>query len=287
MLIKKIISKDDYQNGLNYLFDFYPYNIHLLSAFEKTSFNRTLLMLKYDIDNQIIPDISSDKYVEEFICYHDSIVKGIAIKASFAEYAYALDYEEYYIIVADDSVVFQNLLQKINKHKCKFEIITFRNKERSYLQNRFCNSYSHFWNVYLIQPEESIGLCHRFKPSHVEGMTIGTSNEVSPLRYYAFSVNGISGYNVWTYFENKRPIFAASIMPYFRKTAELKIFVINEELAFPDRASDFLKGIVSLSSDNYENAAVRIKEPNKMVSLILNSGHFKLISKEQHIHLEV
>ena len=243
-------------------------------------------MLKYDIDNQIVPDVSSDKYVQEYICYHDNKVQGIAIKASFTEFSYALDYEDYYIIVADESEIFQHLLHKLKKHKCKFEIITFRDQERSYLQNRIRNSYSHFWDVYLIQPENSFGLCHRFMPSHVDGMTIVTSNEVSPLRFYAFSTNGISGYKVWTYFENNRPIFAASIMPYFRKTAELKIYVINEELAFPDRASDFLKRIVSLSSNNYENAAVRIKEPNRVVSLILNSGSFKLISKEQHIHME-
>lgn len=286
MLIKKIVSQDDFQNGLHYLFDFYPHNIHLLSAFEKTSFDRMLLMLKYDINDQIVSDISSDKYVEEYICYHDNKVLGIAIRASFTEFAYALDYEDYYIIVADESVIFQNLLNKLKKHKCKFEIITFRDKERSYLQNEIRNSYSHFWDVYLIQPGESIGLCQPFMPSHVKGMNIEKSNEVSPLRYFEFSTNGIDGYNVWTYFENNRPIFVASIMPYFRKTAELKIFIINENLDSPERASDFLKGIVYLSSDYYENAAIRIKAPNKVVSLILECGHFKLISKEQHIHLE-
>ena len=291
-MVKRVNDNTDtYLDGYKYLLSHYPGVIHMLSAYELTSFKRTLVMLEYDFHGLFNFGSFSDKDIERFVCHSGTQVKGVAVRAYFEEYTEALDYEEYLIILADDYDCFNELYDVVKKRNGKYEVITFREEERKYLEKKCNDIYIHFWDVYLINAN-SQGLSTLpieygpFSDEFIDLIKQEKTDESNPMRYYMFANKGIDGYSVWAYFEDGNLVMFASVMPYFNDVAEIKIAMIEDCIKSPKSAVYFLESIVRLKTPQYNKAVLRVKNYSEALNSILNESSFKKISEEQHFHLE-
>lgn len=291
MVVKVFDNTYDYYLGYEYLLKKYPNDIHMISAFELTSFKKTILMLQYDFHGTMDLNPLDGNEIERFVYYSESEVKGVAIRAYFEEYTFALDYEEYIIVIADNPDVFHELLNKSHKRKGKYEIITFRVLERTFLGKKCGEATVHSWKVYLVKANESFEKMSEieyepFSNKYIDKVKGKEADETNPLRYYMFAQNGIEGYSSWVYLEGGNPIMVASVLPYIDGVPEVKLFMIENAISQPKIAVRFLEGIIKIAIPQCDKAVLRIKCPCTAIKSLLNTGRFKNISEEQHLHLE-
>lgn len=291
MLIDIDECSKEYEDAYNYILSSFENDLHLHSAFCGEVFERTLKMLRYDLYGKDCLLEVSGINIDRISLYKNNEVRGVAISARFNEFMHMLNYEEYIIIIADDYESFKNLYDRICLNVCKYELITFREREREYLRKLVQESEIHFWKLYDVGTVEyPCGVDIKYAPFSmvdIQDVSIKETDENTPSRYYSFSMSGMNKYKVWTLYEEKGiPVLVASIMPYFKTVAEIKLFIVNIERITPMEAALFMKMIVSKSSDIYESAVFRVKNASNTINDIIKFGKFKCISEEQHIHVE-
>lgn len=276
---------------MKYIKSNFEEDLHFYAAFDGSIFDRTAKMLQFDLYGLESVVGISDSSIERMIIYDDDIVIGVAVCVFFKEFIHVLDYERYMIIAADSKEVFCKLLAYMNINKSRLELITFRNRERQFLEEYKRQSYIHYWNVYEIMPHEVQDEISRipftkFRLKDMEGLDLDGKSESNPIRYSFFQNSNLEGYSVWTLHNDEgMPVFVGSVIPYVDRIAEIKIFIIAEELCCPQSVANFMRGIVGECVGSYDSAIFRVKRCSELISKILSIGNFKCISQEQHIHI--
>lgn len=285
----KLIYDYNGKEGIGYFEQLLPESCHAIAGYTGVSFANTLRMLYYDLKNgQIVklPDLSG---MERIVMLNSQgQLVGAAVSHYIPQFCYALDYEQYLIIAAENAYIFFRMLYKVRKSVPKFELITFREKERKFIAHtRLLSDCKdiHYWHLYRITPFDSSISARRtnFLPVLPNSYI---SVEAMPHRYLAFANAGLSEYNVMVLSDiNDEPIAICSLLPYTTNQRELKLWYRNDAANCPREIASFLQKAVYETMGLQGCAIWRIKNPTDIEQAIIKEGRFICVGQEEHYHL--
>ena len=286
MICNTIVQDSHAGLGLTYLEALLPQSYHALAGYSGTGFAATVRMLHYDLLQQIIqapPTAGIDRLVS---LDNRGRVTGAAVSHFLPQFADALDYEQYLIVAADTSADFFSLLHQLRKPVPKFELITFRDQERNFLQDAgladACHAL-HRWQLYQITARSSdipAYLADQIPPLPDSPVRI----EALPQRYCAFAGADIPSYSVWRLDDQDgQPLAICSLLPYCQHQ-EAKLWYRADATQHAPQIAAFLGKVLYLAAGQAGSAIWRIKEPNAVEQAILQAGLFHCVGQEAHYH---
>lgn len=292
MHIQPVISHKEYIQGLEYLQNLFPKTNRIFSCYSGTSLENTIRMLDYDLNQRILYNEFNCKPERLLAVSSELTLVGVAISFDLPQFAEALDYEQYIVIVANSLEAFKMLFEAIHTGKQKYELITFREKEREFIykcvQNSLCYDI-HYWFLYKITCQKKQVSIR--KPLNDELLNLPRYDfgfEIMPQRYDVFEKEGISFYSVWILPDkDNSPLAICSFLPYGEDSLELKLwhkFKLSKEQT--KELVLFVEHSAFLASLDKRFVVWKLKNVTQFQKKILDLGKFRCVSKEQHLHFE-
>lgn len=284
----KLIHDYDGTAGLPFFEQMLPEGCHAVAGYSGVSFTNTLRMLQYDLKNKHIlkcPELSG---VERIVALDSQgLPVGAAVSHFLPQFGSVLDYEQYLIVAAENADAFFQLLRKVRRDTPKYELITFRKQERSFLaQSNLlvgCEDI-HYWQLYHIPPcdclipTEKVNCIPRLPKTSIP-------IEAMPQRYYAFANAGLPGYDVLVLpGTNGQPLAICSLLPYNGNQRELKLWYRNDAVNSGGLIASFLKKAIYKTVGLLGSAVWRVKDPTDTDMAIIREGQFACIGQEEHYH---
>lgn len=280
----------DYYSGLDFISENYPNNLHLRSCYEGISFMNLAQCIMFD-KNQVIPNLN--KYLkrpQRFVAVTASgKVTGVMITASLPEFHRYIDYENYFIIAAKKSSIYNRFLNCLSLGS-KAEIVAFETKQVKSVKSRFCIKKIHKWSVFSYQGKESdqdfkdIRLMNDSDFKKVSCLSEKIPNELSPFRSLRFQLEGLPYKNFILSLKNEKQIFLG-ISAY--STGVYQINYLFGPSANNNSLSDAIKAIGKIVKDSGFELIWRLRDKDALEkkALVKQSGLIRLLN-ENHLHLD-